>query len=167
MADMVEAGVNEGEVTDALIPQGHGVEAHLAQAQMTHDGSTHLLPNQPSHHLHPAVNHNSHSAAKELSDDDANMVGLSSNADDEEHHRQLAASSGVAHASIESSKSPLRTSTNGIFGHQHAAQNQNVGFAATLSQLFSFGLPFAGIFAVAAVLLWKRLGDMSSHQAVV
>ena len=188
MEDMVEAGVNEGKVVEELIPQGHGVEAHLAQAQMTHDGSTEDMPNVSAHKLsaapksvakstdvHGATTHgvaaldHNHGAVKQqlpasaASDATDNAVSLH----DEVlkgHMPSTSDESDVSYGTIESPRQQARTVKNGVFGHQSAVSAKNGGASA---QLFSFGLPFAGIFAVAAVLLWKRLGDVSSHQSVV
>ncbi|KAA6418001.1 MAG: peptidylglycine alpha-amidating monooxygenase [Trebouxia sp. A1-2] len=57
-------------------------------------------------------------------------------------------------------RSQIPVSPGGIVGHHAAAQPQSAGFGTAVSQLSSFGMPFAGLFAVAAVVLWKRLGDL-------
>lgn len=65
-------------------------------------------------------------------------------------------------------RSQVPISSGGIVGHHAAAQPQSTGFGTAVSQLSSFGMPFAGLFAVAAVVLWKRLGDLqplTAHQS--
>jgi hypothetical protein len=57
-------------------------------------------------------------------------------------------------------RSQVPVSSGGIVGHHAAAQPQSAGFGTAVSQLSSFGMPFAGLFAIAAVVLWKRLGDL-------
>ena len=55
------------------------------------------------------------------------------------------------------------SASSGIFGHNAAAQPPSFAFGAAMSQLFLFGIPFAALFAAAAVALWKRLGDVQPH----
>ncbi len=220
MAEMVEAGVLEGEKPEdnILIPQGHGVEAHLALAHNhDHDAAANRIGNVVPHKLHMP-------ATLDASASDPN-VGLSGNAlepadpdagdaadltdptesgshrhhtagivqpghhvkpvndvtmTDEQEMNEGLIKSDIADStdnilsSSEEDQHRLRStdsksvSTPGIFGHHAAAQTKSVGFSTALSQLFSFGIPFAGIFAVAAVVLWKRLGDLqplTSHDS--
>lgn len=69
-------------------------------------------------------------------------------------------SSGEEQRKLKSKVSESTGSTAGIVGRHAVAQHQTVDSGAALSQLFSFGIPFAGIFAVAAVMLWRQLGDL-------
>ena len=176
MADMVEAGVTEVQQPEVLIPQGHGVEAHLAHAQLTHDGSTHSTGNVISHKLHIPLSFDdpasSDPAVSATSLDSANDSHDLTDSEVHQHHK-----AGLKQPNLLGSADDLGTiedkhivgskqsehvsgAHTGIFGHRDTAQPKTIGFDTAVSQLFSFGIPFAMIFAVAAVMLWKRLGDL-------
>lgn len=49
---------------------------------------------------------------------------------------------------------------NGIFGKHSEVLPQSAGYGGVLSQLLSFGVPVACVFAAVAFVLWKRLGPL-------
>ncbi len=188
MADMVEAGVMEADQSAELIPGGHGVEAHLAHAHQVGNEAHNSIGNVVSHKLHmpttldpssgdPALTlpghilHQKHEAASDTVASDEDRTG---SVDDLAVKHEQAVHTGLIQSDIPESdarevvnkeeqrklRSQVPISSGGIVGYHAATQPQSAGFGTAVSQLSSFGMPFAGLFAVAAVVLWKRLGDL-------
>ena len=52
----------------------------------------------------------------------------------------------------------LAAGHDGVFGNHGAVLPQTAGYGGVLSQLLSFGVPVACVFAAVAFVLWKRIG---------
>lgn len=186
-ADQSAELIPGGHGVEAHLAHAHQVGKDTAQPLKSTEAHN-SVGNVVSHKLHmpttldpvsgdPAVTlpghvlHQNHEAASDTVASDEDRAG---SVDDLAMKHEQAVHTGLIHSDIPESdardminkeeqrklRSQVPVSSGGITGHHAAAQPQSAGFGTAVSQLSSFGMPFAGLFAVAAVVLWKRLGDL-------
>ena len=186
-ADQSAELIPGGHGVEAHLAHAHQVTKDAAQPLKSNEAHT-SVGNVVSHKLHmpttldplagdPALTlpghvlHQNHQAASDSVASDQDRAG---SVDDLAMKREQAVHKEVIQSDIPESdardmvikeeqrklRSQVPISSGGIVGHHAAAQPQSAGFGTAVSQLSSFGMPFAGLFAVAAVVLWKRLGDL-------
>ena len=186
-ADQSAELIPGGHGVEAHLAHAHQVSKDAAQPLKSNEAHK-SIGNVASHKLHmpttldplagdPALTlpghvlHQNHQAASDTAASDPDHVGsVDDRATKHEQavHKQLIQSdfpdSDARDMVIKEEQRKLRSqvpiSSGGIVGHHAAAQPQSAGFGTAVSQLSSFGMPFAGLFAVAAIVLWKRLGDL-------
>ena len=168
-ADAEAAGAHNHALVDEAQPLIEPAGLDPVGSQVLHDRSVEAVADSAAHVGH-AVDVNQPGQVHQH--DVADLGGLSAGVNegvvlpDTPDLGDASLAGQAVNSAASSGPKSLYAAHDGVFGHHNTAQLQAISYGGALSQLFSFGIPAALVFAAAAFLLWRRLGEPRSSASV-